>query len=169
MNHESALSRFRTESISTAAPATLLTMLYDRLVLDLDRGAAALEAGDRTEANAQLLHAQAIIHELRASLVGGTWDGADGLSSLYGYLLTELVGANIARDARRVRTCRELVAPLRDAWHEAARTTGELPPRQGGTWVPSSLVSGATASSAGTVPGSPMSDGGGPRGVLGVG
>lgn len=122
MNTTAMLGRFRAEAVATASPVTLLTMLYDRLLLDLDRGAAALEAGDRAEANGQLTHAQAIVHELRASLDLEAWSGAPGLASVYGFLLTELVGANIARDAARVRACRDLVAPLREAWHEAAAT-----------------------------------------------
>lgn len=127
MNQNALLGRFRAEAVATAPPASLLTMLYDRLVLDLDRGAAALDAGRRDEANAQLTHAQAIVHELRSSLDVGTWSGANGLASLYGFLLTELVGANIARSPERVRACRDLVAPLRDAWHEAAASVTTAP------------------------------------------
>jgi flagellar secretion chaperone FliS len=123
MNQAALLNRFRAESVATASPAKLLTMLYDRLVLDLDRGIVALEAHDRAEANTQLTHAQDIVHELRASLDLSAWDGARGLMDLYGYLLTELVGANIARDASRVSACRDIVVPLRDAWHEAVSTT----------------------------------------------
>ena len=123
MNQAALLSRFRAESVATASPAKLLTMLYDRLVLDLDRAIVALEVDDRAEANTQLTHAQDIIHELRSSLDLDAWDGASGLMSLYGYLLTELVGANIARSTERVAACRDLLIPLRDAWHEAANAT----------------------------------------------
>ncbi|WP_127126488.1 flagellar export chaperone FliS [Georgenia sp. SYP-B2076] len=123
MNQAALLNRFKTESVATASPAKLLTMLYDRLVLDLDRGIAALEADDRADANTQLTHAQDIIHELRSSLDLNAWDGARGLMDLYGYLLSELVGANIARSSKRVTACRDLLIPLRDAWHEAANAT----------------------------------------------
>ena len=53
---------------STASPARLLVMLYDRLVLDLQR---AVEHGDRAEfldAGRQLMHAQEIVLELQGSL-----------------------------------------------------------------------------------------------------
>ncbi|WP_448070884.1 flagellar export chaperone FliS [Georgenia yuyongxinii] len=123
MNQAALLNRFKSDSVATASPAKLLTMLYDRLVLDLDRAVAALKAQDRVEANAQLTHAQEIIHELRSSLDVTAWDGAQGLMELYGFLLTELVGANISRSAPRVAACRDLIAPLRDAWHEAAAAT----------------------------------------------
>jgi flagellar secretion chaperone FliS len=123
MHQAALLNRFKAESVATASPAKLLTMLYDRLVLDLDRGIEALRRDDRGEANTQLTHAQEILHELRSSLDVSAWDGAQGLFDLYGYLLTELVGANIARSVPRVTACRDLIVPLRDAWHEAAAST----------------------------------------------
>jgi flagellar protein FliS len=115
--------RYLVDSITTASPPRLLVMLYDRLALDLVRGEQALLAGDRGLASQQLMHAQEIILELRVSLDMEVWDGADGLAQLYGFLLTELVQANIKGDAARVATCRNLVEPLRDAWREAALVT----------------------------------------------
>jgi flagellar secretion chaperone FliS len=112
--------RYLNESINTASPAKLLIMLYDRLVLDLAQGEEALRTGAREVANDKITHAQDIVLELRTSLDMEAWSGAAGLAGLYGWLLTELIGANIGRDADRVRACRDLVEPLRDAWREAA-------------------------------------------------
>jgi len=116
----SPLNRYLQDSVNTASPGKLLVMLYDRLVLDLTLGEEALRTGDRELANDKLNHAQEIILELRTTLNVEAWAGAPGLASLYGYLLTELIGANIARDADRVATCRGHIEPLRDAWREAA-------------------------------------------------
>jgi flagellar protein FliS len=112
--------RYLQDSINTASPAKLLLMLYDRLVLDLVQGEDALRGQDREQAHEKLTHAQDIVMELRVSLDVEAWSGAPGLANLYGYLLTELIGANIARDPERVAACRTLVEPLRDAWREAA-------------------------------------------------
>jgi len=112
--------RYLSDSINTASPAKLLIMLYDRLVLDLAQGEEALRNGERETANDKLTHAQDILLELRTSLDIEAWSGAPGLASLYGFLITELIGANIGRDADRVAACRALVEPLRDAWREAA-------------------------------------------------
>jgi flagellar secretion chaperone FliS len=60
--------RYLAESITTASPAKLLVMLYDRLVLDLSRAEQALLARDRESASQQLMHAQDIVIELRTSL-----------------------------------------------------------------------------------------------------
>src|SRR3954464_4205379 len=111
--------RYLQDSINTASPGRLLIMLYDRLVLDLMQGEEALRAGDealraanRETAHERLTHAQDIVLELRTSLDMEAWSGAPGLAALYGFLLTELIGANIARDADRVAACRALVQPL---------------------------------------------------------
>ncbi|MFI5895251.1 flagellar export chaperone FliS [Actinoplanes sp. NPDC051513] len=112
--------RYLQDSINTASPGKLLLMLYDRLVLDLMKGEEALRTGAREQAHEQLTHAQEIVLELRTSLDVDAWSGAPALAGLYGWMLTELIGANIAKDADRVAACRTLVEPLRDAWREAA-------------------------------------------------
>jgi flagellar secretion chaperone FliS len=120
MSSSALRDRYLADSINTASPGKLLVMLYDRLVMDLMQGEEALRAGDREQAGDKITHAQEIILELRTTLDLDAWDGAPGLASLYGYLLTELIGANVKRDAERVAACRALIEPLRDAWREAA-------------------------------------------------
>ncbi|MFJ4044469.1 flagellar export chaperone FliS [Microbacterium sp. NPDC089987] len=122
-----AQQRYREHAILSAGPERLLTMLYDRLLLDIERGEAAQRAGDWAEANIQLQHAQSIIVELTASLTDA-WEGSAGLRSLYTFLTQTVIGANIGRDPERTRTCAELVAPLRDAWHAAAESMAPAAP-----------------------------------------
>ncbi|MEV7618575.1 flagellar export chaperone FliS [Microbacterium sp. NPDC089321] len=114
-----AQQRYRELAILSAGPERLLTMLYDRLLLDIERGEAAQRAGDWAEANAQLQHAQSIVAELNSSLTD-SWEGTAGLRAVYTFLTQTLIGANIGRDPERTRVCAELVAPLREAWHGAA-------------------------------------------------
>jgi flagellar protein FliS len=121
MSVYSPVSRYMNDSITTADPAKLLVMLYDRLVLDLDRADTALHHG--VPANEHLLHAQDILSELLSTLDLKAWAGAAKLSALYTFMLTELINANVHRDAAKVASVRELVVPLRDAWREAALQT----------------------------------------------
>ena len=113
--------RYLADSVTTASPAKLLVMLYDRLVLDLDRGEQALLAGDRAEAGhaapARPGHRPGAAHLAGPRRLGRA---RPGLANLYAFLLTELMEANVAGDAARVAACRGLVEPLRDAWREAA-------------------------------------------------
>jgi flagellar protein FliS len=120
-------ARYLADSISTASPARLLVMLYDRLVLDVVGGEEAIRAGDRATASDRLMHAQDIISELLTTLDVTAWEGADGLAALYRFLLQQLVQANIKQDAAIAGSCRELIEPLRDAWREAAMAVGGAP------------------------------------------
>jgi flagellar protein FliS len=120
MSTASLRARYMGASVATASPQQLLVMLYDRLALDLERGEQALVDGDRQRAGEQLMHAQEIVLELRASLQVDVWDGGPRLAALYAWVLGELIQANLKGDVRRVRDCRKVVEPLRDAWREAA-------------------------------------------------
>lgn len=113
-------SRYLADTVATAGPSRLLTMLYDRLVLDVERAEVALQLGQRSEGTRQLAHAEDIVAELMGSLDIDAWDGGPGLLALYSYLHSELLGASLAGSAERVAACREIIAPLRDAWREAA-------------------------------------------------
>jgi flagellar protein FliS len=107
-------------SVTTASPGQLLVMLYERLVLDLQRATDALRAGEPGQAHEPLLHAQEIVLELASSLRVDVWDGAPGLAALYDYLYGELVRANVQKDAAAAGFCLEIASTLRDTWREAA-------------------------------------------------
>jgi flagellar protein FliS len=126
--------RYLTDSVGTASPGRLLVMLYDRLSLDLDRGAAALREQRREDASTVLVHAQDILLELRGTLRVDEWDGAQQLADLYSFLLAELMRANTRQDADAVTACLRVVEQLRDAWREAVETQ-----------QPAAMVGGATA------------------------
>jgi flagellar protein FliS len=113
-------SQYNNDAILSASPVRLLTMLYDRLMLDLSRAELAHSGGDWPVASSNLLHAQAIISELISSLRVELWDGGQGLLSLYNYATSLLVMANVKRDGDSIRESIALLEPLRQAWHEAA-------------------------------------------------
>jgi flagellar protein FliS len=113
-------NQYLRDQILNATPARLLTMLYDRLLLDLNRAEAAQATESWAAASEQLIHAQAIVSELASSLKSGVWDGSDDLFATYIYVNNALMNANITRNIGLTREARELITPLREAWHEAA-------------------------------------------------
>jgi flagellar protein FliS len=113
-------SQYNRDAILSATPVRLLTMLYDRLLLDLGRAEAAQLDQDWQSASDNLLHAQAIVAELTGSLKVDAWDGGQGLLGLYSYVSTALIAANTRRDVERTREAIALLEPLRAAWYEAA-------------------------------------------------
>ena len=115
-----ARAAYMDASVATASPARLLVMLCERLVLDVTRGLEAQRTGQVQEAHHQLVHAQEIILELRSSLHVEDWEGGPALASIYDYLHTELVRANVLKDAGITEGCLSLVTDLCATWREAA-------------------------------------------------
>jgi flagellar protein FliS len=124
-----ARNAYMNASVSTANPQRLLVMLFDRLVLDVKRGIEAQRAGQFDEASKQLLHAQEIVSELSSSLNVDAWDGATRLASLYDWLFSELIKANISRDVTVTEGCLRVVEPLAETWREAALAVGGGTPK----------------------------------------
>jgi flagellar protein FliS len=119
-NTKQQRDRYAADAIMSASPTRLLTMLYDRLLLDLNRAEQAHATSSWAVASTNLLHAQDIITELQSSLKVDAWDGGERLMALYTYVSGALIAANIQRDTARIRESITLLEPLRQAWHEAA-------------------------------------------------
>jgi flagellar protein FliS len=117
-----ARKRYLANSSATASPGQLVVMLYDGLVRDLAQAEQGMIDGEFHVSNERLIHAQQIVLELFASLERDAWEGGPGLAKIYLFLTTELVNANVTRDVNKVRACRALVEPLRDAWVDALAT-----------------------------------------------
>jgi flagellar protein FliS len=120
----SAKNKYVRDSVQTMSPGRMIIALYDRVILDLDRAEAAIGAADIYAAHTALMHAQEIVDELYTTLDVKQWPAGEKLLTIYRTVAGELLTANIPKDIERVRTCRALLTPLRDAWREAAGTVG---------------------------------------------
>jgi flagellar protein FliS len=129
MNQTMLRAAYASNAIDFMSPGRVIVALYDRLMVDLERARRAIEASDAPTAHECLMHAQSIVSELHDSLDVEQWSMARHLKDVYVFLLFELVNANVEKNAARVASCHELVAPLRDAWTEAA---GIVTSRAGG-------------------------------------
>jgi flagellar protein FliS len=113
-----AANRYHRDGTQVASPNRVVVLLYERLLKDLDTAVDLLDHG--RSAHEPLVHAQDIVDGLDVSLDTSQWDAGNTLRSIYNYLHNELVTANLEHDPTRVRHCRTLIAPLADAWNNAA-------------------------------------------------
>ena len=125
MNPAQKIAQLNREAILSASPAKLLTMLYDRLLVDLTRAKGAQESENWAAASENLLHAQAIIAELSSSLDDAAWSGSGGLRAIYEFSTQLLIEANIQRSSRQTAQAFDLLEPLQHAWHAAAKAPAE--------------------------------------------
>lgn len=115
-----ARAQYNHDAILSASPNRLLTMLFDRLMLDLQRAEAAQSEQDWNRASGYLVHAQDIVAELAGSLDVERWDGGQNLLAIYLFSSTKLVSANVDRSVERTREVIAIMEPLRQTWHQAA-------------------------------------------------
>jgi flagellar protein FliS len=119
MSYGLAQARYASDAAATANPARLLTMLYDRLVQDLTVAESAMRAGEVESTGERVGRAQEILLELHATLDLSVWPEGEGLARLYLWIVGELSNARLRNDPALITDCRELIEPLRDAWHQA--------------------------------------------------
>ena len=115
-----ARAQYNQDAILSASPNRLLTMLFDRLLLDLQRAEAAQSEQDWNRASGYLVHAQDIVAELAGTLDVERWDGGQDLLAVYLFSSTKLVSANVEHSIERTREVIVIMEPLRQTWHEAA-------------------------------------------------
>ncbi|MEX0834749.1 MAG: flagellar export chaperone FliS [Nitriliruptor sp.] len=118
-----AANPYQAQAVSTAAPAQLVSMLYDRALVAIARsrraadqpGPASLET-----MNVELQRAQDIVTELQLALdhdQGGQI--ASSLDALYTFCLERLITANITKDIAELAPVERTIGDLRDAWDQA--------------------------------------------------
>lgn len=117
---QNARTAYAKSNVRTASPEQLLLMLWDRLVLDVERAVRAQMKGAHAEAAPQLIHAQSIITEFQATLDPEGWAGGHELMALYGYLQRRLIQANVRKDQRAAKEVLAHCRALRDTWRKAA-------------------------------------------------
>ena len=118
------LGAYRSQAVETASPARLVSLLYQGALKQVSLAEVAIEVGSVEAAHEHLIKAQAIVTELSASLnmaEGGLV--ADQLASLYDYVTSVLVEANVKKDADMLGPAVEVLRSLSDSWDEM---TGEL-------------------------------------------
>jgi flagellar protein FliS len=120
MNTARARARFVNDGLATLSGPSLLLALYRRLERDLEEATDALHARSLDVAHKSLVHAQEIVQELWLALDTAAWPQATQLRDLYGWVLDELVRANVTKDPAIVGACHQVVAGLHAAWADAS-------------------------------------------------
>lgn len=120
---------YQAQSVLTASPGQLILMLYDGALRFLGHARDALESPEETpqrieRINTNLLKAQAIVSELRASLNHDAGDYAVNLDRLYDYYLRRLFEANMKKQVKPVIEVEGLLRQLRDGWAEMLKNEG---------------------------------------------
>lgn len=120
-------ARYLRERVLTATPAQRIVMLYDRMLLDLERARVC----EPTAFPGHVGHAVEVLAELLGSLDHAAGGPADNLASIYGFLIGEFMLMQANGQADRLEMLIPMISKLRDAWLEASERLATSDPVAG--------------------------------------
>lgn len=118
-SHTNPLHAYRETKVRTAGQGKLIVMLYDEAIKQIDTALQGMENNSKKldSVHNSITKAQDVITELTVSLdfdQGG--EIAKTLFNLYMFFNSQLMEGNVRKDQTPVRTVRDLLAQLREAW-----------------------------------------------------
>ena len=123
-NPYEAAATYRDHAITTASPARVVVLVFERLTLDLERALAAIESGIHPHPHHG--HAQELHKAHLSGLDTKAWEHAHRLGSIYLSVHQTLITANIEKNPALITECLEIITGLKDAWAHAETQAGEL-------------------------------------------
>jgi len=111
---------YQTNSVTTALPQDLTLMLYEGLIKFSMLAKRAIEQKMIEQKNTNIQKAQAIISELQLTLNQSIALSKD-LNSLYDYMQTRLIDANIKNDLVAIEEVIGFAEEFRETWKEAMK------------------------------------------------
>ena len=123
MSYASQSSSYREMEIQSASPERLVVIVFEQLVVNLERARIAMERQDIALRVTSLRRARGLVGELLATLdfeKGGAL--AQQLADLYQYMLYELVDIGQRGDVTTLRKLVNIATALRDGFTTAAQS-----------------------------------------------
>ena len=124
MSYPSQTSSYREMELLSASPERLVVIVFEQLVVNLERARIAMERNDIELRVTALRRARSLLSELLATLdfeKGGSL--ATQLADLYQFMLYELVDIGQRGDLRVMRKLVSIACNLRDGFIGAAQQT----------------------------------------------
>lgn len=117
-------AQYNQNRILTASPAELTLMLYEGAIKFCNIAIMAIEKGDLEKANINIIKAQRIIEEFRATL-DMKYPVAQDFERVYVYLQKRLIEANMNKDKEILEEINTHLRSMRDTWKEVMRRNNQ--------------------------------------------
>ena len=108
---------YKKSQVETASPIDLIIILYDRVIVLLDKARNEILEKKFEEKNTSLTKATDIVFELLTTLdndKGG--EIAASLSRIYNFVIREITNANMSLNAKELDNAKRILSELRESW-----------------------------------------------------
>lgn len=119
-SNTNAANFYKQNSINTASPARLTLMLYDGAVKFCNIALEGIDEKDIEKANNNIIKAEKIIVELRATL-DMKYPVANEFDRVYDYIYRRLVEANLRKEKDVLEDALKQIKTMRDTWKEVMK------------------------------------------------
>ncbi|REK69569.1 flagellar export chaperone FliS [Paenibacillus paeoniae] len=116
---------YKQSSVQTANGGQLIIMLYDGAIRFTKAGIEGIHTRDYGKTNNNLKKAQAIIHELIASL-DYEYEISNNLKQIYEYLLHQLIQSNMKKDSSLASEVIIHLEELREVWKQIIKGNASM-------------------------------------------
>ena len=119
-----SMNQYLYNQVNTASPEQILLMLYDGAIRFTRQAIIGIKENKSAQKGTGISRAMAIIAEFSDSLnheIGGQI--AEELDALYGFMMKELIKANLENDLEKLRVVETLLVDLRQTWGAAVAIT----------------------------------------------
>lgn len=111
------------EIIFSKTPQELTAFLYEGLIEHLESANRFIDEQNHIEANKKLQKANDILHRLGTGLKYEAGPIAEQLDTLYNFMASELVEANLKKDKQKIQGVLQIIGELTAAWTVAMKST----------------------------------------------
>ena len=122
--YQDAAATYRDHAVTTASPAKLVVLIFQRLTLDLERALHALETDQSP--HTPRIHAQDLLVALLDALDLDAWEHAPQLANIYLTIHQNLITANIEKNPTLIRDNLDIITELTQAWTQAETQVGDI-------------------------------------------
>ena len=124
--YNDGIRKYQETMVHTMGPERMIVMLYEGVVRHLQGARADMAKDDVAGKATHLQKAQNIIAELNHSLDHKcNGEVAAGLSSIYNFIINELINAQVSSDVKHIDDVLRVLAPLLLAWQSIQPGTAE--------------------------------------------
>lgn len=109
---------YKQNAVMSASPEELVTMLYNRLIKDLQLAQRHVANKNIQSAHNSIIHAQDILIHLTNTL-DTSLEVGQNLNTMYSYMIRRLVEANTKKDCNILQEVISHAKEIRDAWVQA--------------------------------------------------
>ena len=113
---------YQNNSIQTASPAKLTLMLYDGAIKFCNIAKEGIKEKNIEKASTNILKAERIISELRATL-DKKYEVSKDFDLVYDYIYRKLIEANIHKDEAALEEALKYTREMRETWVEVMKLT----------------------------------------------